>query len=366
MQKKKLFITILLCLGLINISYSQDPDLTMPKSTEYKAPENIAFVLLKLVNNEIKMEKYSNKEFNLTTNVMNTQKSSDHCIMTIDMKERGLSPQTVAWDDDKTGKIDISAGRNKKLVYSMNLENIFHESDGDVIAVCFDCTVKRQKDKESKEWKSQVSVILPIKVDSTKIEFIFDEKIKAACGFFMGNQDFEKLIGITGNIAKKEALEVGLLYISSQKSDESEETTNNQTETTPEPETSDTIVVALENPETPDKQDDIPDAPTNEEIASSEPETIETDTVIAEEPNTTVVAPEPEIIEAAEPQSETVMQENSAESSVESETEKQSVLAYVFDKIKNGATYVKDAIITKLIALKQIVSNVFGYLFGRK
>jgi len=358
MQKKHLTIATLICFGLINFSYTQDYEFETPidgESTEYKTPENIAFVLLKLVNNEIKMEKYNNSEFSLATNVIGKQKSNKHCIMTINMKDRGLSPQTIEWDDDQTGKVDIIAGRNKNITYSMNLENIFKDSSSDVIAICFDCMVKRHRNKETKEWKSQISVILPIKVDNTRIEFIFDEKVKAACGFFMGDEDFEDLLAVEGTVSKKEALKSGLIYISSQKNDEStddnstpEETTSNTVNT--EPEKPEAIVIAVTEPETTNAKDDIP----NE--ATSEPAT----------PQETAITPQPETFEVDKPQKESVLEENSTETAQEDEPQKPSTLSYIFSKIKDGAVYLKDAFVAKLIALKRIAGSIFGSFFRKK
>jgi len=280
MQRKHFLLTAFVCFSFINFSCCQENE-AFPE--EYKAPENIAFILLKLVDNTIKMEKYNNKEFNLSTNVIGKQKSTEHQIMSIDMAERGLSPRLIKWDEETTGKVDIIAGRTKNLTYSIDLENFFNESDNEVMAICFDCVVERRKDKETKEWKTIIDVVLPIKLDSTKIEFIFDEKIKAACGFFMGNEDFENLIAVSENITKKDALESGLLYLSAPKTEEATVNNPTQPETTP---------------------------------ANSSSQKI--------------------------------------------------TFSYVLSKIKDGAIFLKDTCITKLIALKRIFGVALGAIFKKR
>ena len=359
MQKKHLLVIATILFGLANFSYCQHENASHLEAT-YKAPENIAFILLKLVNNEIKIEKYNNKEFTLATNVIEKQKSSDHCIMTINMKERSLSPHTICWNEEKAGKIDIITGRTQNLIYSINLENLFKDVDNEVMAICFDCVVERRKDKETKEWKSLISVVLPVKLDDTRIEFIFDEKIKAACGFFMGNEDFENLIAISGDLLKKEALESGLLYLSTPTIEqEIKDPITEEKPTVEVLEPKDDIIEPVISPVV----EDIPDEPTDQtteeneekEVIEAEPTTSSTPEPIAEpSPEVELIVEHtPEAIEET-PQEQAPVIIEQISPNEEKEEQPQTTFSYVLSKIKDGAIF-----------LREMFSNFFEAIFKK-
>ena len=203
MQAKRRLIAIFLCIGLTNFSYtSQNPD---EQDIKAKVSEQIAFVLLRLVDNKIRMEKYNAHELDTKITKVTQEKCDNNLVMALDLK----TAKTMAWGQDADGEINISTDDN---TYTLPLESIFKDTDEEVIAVCFDCDI------EYTDGKSHINIILPIKIEDTKIAFLFNDTTTAACGFFMTNKDFEKLLKVSGELTTKEALASGLISPMTKKS----------------------------------------------------------------------------------------------------------------------------------------------------
>jgi len=195
MQGKLHFAAFFLCFGLINFSHANQS-------------EQIAFVLLRLVDNAIRMEKYKAQELDSNITKVTQEKGEKHLIMTLDLADNNKATTSMEWDPQADGLINITT---KNTAYTLPLEALFKDTQEEVIAVCFDCKI------EYKEEKSYIDIILPIKVEDAKIAFLFDGKTKAACGFFMTENDFEKLIKISGKLTTKDALDSGLIVPSCHK-----------------------------------------------------------------------------------------------------------------------------------------------------
>ena len=159
------------------------------------------------------MEKYDIDELKDIESISKTSSRDKHLILKINFKEKGLAPKKICWDKENPGQMNIITGKkNNPKHYHLQLESLFKDVDEDVMAMCFDCNVKNNKieSKESK-WQSHINIELPIKVDNTEINLVLDSKIKAACGFFMEKESFEKLVNVSGTITKIKALENGLV-----------------------------------------------------------------------------------------------------------------------------------------------------------
>ena len=219
MQKKLNLIALFLCFGLISFSY---PNKEKTNSTiTNKISEHIAFILFRLVEDEIRMEKYDAHELNPKITNVSKEESDMHLVMTLDLRENDLTPKSMAWDREIDGKINISTTNTD---YTMPLEAIFKDTEEEVIAICFDCKINHQEEK------SHINIILPIKIEEAKIAFVFEDITKAACGFFMTNKDFEDLLAISGKLTTKDALDTGLIYSLCKKT--AIETNKKQPETT--------------------------------------------------------------------------------------------------------------------------------------
>jgi len=201
MQRRFSLIVLFLCLGLMNFSYSNE--VKTDYTTTNKISEHIAFVLFRLVENEIRMEKYDAYELDPKITKVSKEESDSHIVMTLDLKDNDSTLKSIEWDRDIDGKINIST---TKAAYAMPLEAIFKDTDEEVIAICFDCKINHQEES------SHINIILPIKIEEAKIAFLFEDTTKAACGFFMTNKDFENLLAVSGKLTAKDALDTGLLY----------------------------------------------------------------------------------------------------------------------------------------------------------
>jgi len=207
------------------------------KPSENLDQEKIAFVLLTLVGNEIRMENYNTEELNAKLNKISTKTRNDHLRFKINMSEQGSTPRSIEWDKDNPGQMNIFTGKkSKSKIYTLELSSLFKDVEEEVMVVCFDCTIKNKKinkeeenkeEKENKtEWESHINVILPIEIDETKIKIIFDKKTKAACGFFMVKSDFDRLTKVSGELTKKQALNNNII------SDKKIEKTNSEQQKT--------------------------------------------------------------------------------------------------------------------------------------
>jgi len=186
---------------------------TPPEKEPVDEIGNIAFVLFTLVGNDLRMEKYDVNELENIESISQKTSRDKHLVLDINLKEKGLTPKSICWDKESPGKMNISAGKKNNLTnYHVQLESLFKDIDHDVMAMCFDCNVKNSKveSKESK-WQSHINIELPVKIDDTEINLTLDARVKAACGFFMENDNFEKLINVSGTITKRKALEDGLV-----------------------------------------------------------------------------------------------------------------------------------------------------------
>ena len=139
MLRKLLLIIACTTCSITTISFTQETNTT-------NSPEEIAFVLFRLVGSEMRMEKYGTQDLTQETTTITKQQSNDSLVLSINLKEKGAMPRVIQWDDAAPGKINILTGRgNKTNIHSLLLTSLFKETTKGVVAVCFDCKVEKRK-----------------------------------------------------------------------------------------------------------------------------------------------------------------------------------------------------------------------------
>jgi len=358
MLKKLLLASIFIAFSIGNVLHAQEEKAPEPGHTK----SHIAFVLFKLIGGKIKMEKYNAEEFDKEITEI-TKKKAENCLtLTINLKEKGALPRVIQWDDQSPGKIDILTGKgNKANVYTILLKSLFKETNDEVLAICFDCKVQRERITpedishldlpayKDEEWKSQVDVILPINIGNTKISLVFNEKVKSACGFFMENEDFEKLLRVRGNIKKKEAIKSEVLYLLDE---EPNETTEEEED--------------CGCPLDPSLNSEQEQACTLAEVATEESPEEDCGCALT---STTPRTEEPEITEGpgATPEEVVAVKEEEKEEeeipceicSMQEEEKPATNFFSLLSTIKDGVFFIKDTVIAKIITVKEILFSLF-------
>lgn len=212
---KKIVFPILLFRSFFcaaSYDYSQEIELLL---------EQVDFVIFVLERNTIRMERYGLHELGDDINYLSKDFSKDHCQFKISLSGKDFRAHSIAWDEVDPSRLRITSGKRKNpTTYFLSLSKIFPEDTSleDLSIVCFDCVVRHVDEEDKTEIsatksikKSFVDIIIPFEDRDLCTQLVLDGSVRAACGFFVNHDVFNKGFSLTGKIKKEDALVEGLL-----------------------------------------------------------------------------------------------------------------------------------------------------------